>query len=479
MMPLLTRFNEHKKPLFFAAALLLASSFGLLNEATLGDGLLACAMVGSFFGSRKKMEVDAEIYEKTLSVIKEAAQGNLEPRIVDIDANAPLGKVAWYINDLLDQVEALQREAATSVKAASEGKTYRNVFNEGFRGLFASNAKSFTEGVKGIAAGQKGKVRGILSEKFSQLGNGNAGITNVQQDLTQSIQEMGLITTTATNTASRASESLSTVNELARDVGELTQLIANSNEAIGSLSERTSEISSVVSLIKDIADQTNLLALNAAIEAARAGDHGRGFAVVADEVRKLAERTQKATQEISITIQTLQQETNEINANSERINGIAETAGESVIKFEETLNQFSTDATKTATTSYHMENKTFAILAKIDHIVYKTNAYNCVINEKCSDDYKDHTTCRLGQWYKSSGKERFSETKAYALLDEPHRIVHEYTNDNIKNSAKGYTIGNMDEFVTRFAKVEEASKKVFTLLDQMIEEKLFSSDHKG
>jgi hypothetical protein len=192
-------------------------------------------------------------------------------------------------------------------------------------------------------------------------------------------------------------------------------------------------------------------------------------------VRKLAERTQKATQEIAITIQTLQQESNDIQANSEEITRIATNSQEDVHAFESTLQTFAQTADVSAKQAKYIHDSLFGSLVKVDHIIFKSKAYTTVLNEReeLVDEFTDHHNCRMGKWYyEGKGKELFSHTKTYRALEEPHALVHEMVLKTIPcaKSHNCLTPENREKIVQNFTRMEEASQSLFKMIRNMVRE---------
>lgn len=407
-------------------------------------------------------------------IIQKVSLGNFSDTSIDTDTRTELGVMGSALRQFIDQIETFIHAINTSIINATKGDFSAKIPTNNMHGEFVDAVHLVQESINLMEQQERKKQRDALNSELSKMSiEVTESLGLIQHDLDENIQKLKGVTATTKDAADLADNSRKTIEVIVDELDSLTEKVNDNNTAISQMTSRTQEINSIIQLITDIAEQTNLLALNAAIEAARAGEHGRGFAVVADEVRKLAERTHKATGEISVSINSLKQDMNDIETSAEEMHRVVERSSKNINNFEHTLVKLNETSSQIVNSSYMMENSVFIVLAKIDHILYKSRAYNSLM--KCEPRLEALTThqCSVGRWYDDEGKKRFRGSKSFDMIKSPHHTVHEKASENLQyitDPSGQQCIDNSDKIISNFAEMEKASAILFELMDNLIEE---------
>jgi methyl-accepting chemotaxis protein len=232
-------------------------------------------------------------------------QGVLDRPVPGVDRRDEIGLMARGVEVLQTNAARVRHLEAEQAELNTRAAEERRTITERVAAEFEASVASVVSGVK-TTTDQMRAAAHVLAETAEHTTRESATVASAGRQSSADVQTV----------ASAAEELSASVSEITGRMAQSSAMMEKASAEMGAteqsvkhLAESANRIGEIVALINGIATQTNLLALNATIEAARAGEAGKGFAVVASEVKALAGQTARATEEIRVQIEGIQDAT--------------------------------------------------------------------------------------------------------------------------------------------------------------------------
>ncbi|MBT0587829.1 methyl-accepting chemotaxis protein [Alteromonas oceanisediminis] len=291
-------------------------------------------------------------------------------------------------------------------------------------------------------------------------------IEGIRQTVLQSYEHIKKESQSVDNINELFDHSTSALGNIVTNMDSLSSQMGSMSEGISGLSVTADNINKFVTTITSISDQTNLLALNAAIEAARAGDAGRGFSVVADEVRALANETNKSASEVAELVNRIIKSTRSAVDSVQDLKGNNDELATGVGHLNDNYAAIIQSCDSMKRTIGSSSLRSFIQTVKLDHLVWKSQVYAVVCGQsnKAVEDFSDHHSSRLGQWYQSEGRAKFGANPAFKALEKPHMEMHKFGVEALKQAQQK----NAKQCNAMLVAMETASETVMRELDKLV-----------
>jgi hypothetical protein len=156
------------------------------------------------------------------------------------------------------------------------------------------------------------------------------------------------------------------------------------------------------------------------------------------------------------------------------MNEIAVASNETMEQFLSTINEFNIQLSKNSLSANKNSIDLMMTIYKIQHIIFKSEAYTAVTNGKNRDNTlsTDHHNCAFGKWYDTTASKLFTGNKTFADIKQKHALFHEAIIQNIEfvNEGTDSLAAHKDIIFKNFAISEQMSQELFALMDKLVEE---------